>query len=302
MRYLVTPELLTFVSKEGETLTLNKGNPYFTTIRSLLEENKEWSNEVMESIQLTRSKLLEEISDAFHTVNGKVYYKDRVLSSSFSDIVIEYLDEDIPLVPLSNLLENLHNVDEDKALFTMELVAKGVLPITYTGNLIGYKRQSWVNEGFNNVNSYEEYRQKVFNSVYNPGDYVSHPNGLTLGTLQWAGKFCPDQGSLQEVVFEPSSMLDIISLSEDKPFLVNQYMFLGNIPEYQKHESRGKVVFIMQTNKVGSKGNMIIRKPYSLETIREYFNTLISRTPSNNSFPIGKEIEVQFEEVSACLN
>lgn len=302
MHYLVTPELLTFVSKEGETLTLNKGNPYFTTIKSLLEENKEWSNEVMESIQLTRSKLLEDTSNAFHSVNGKVYYKDRVLSSSFSNIVTEYLDEGIPLLPLSNLLENLHSIEEDKALVTMELVAEGVLPITYTGNLIGYKRQSWINKEFDTTNSYEEYRQKVFNSIHNPGEYVSHPNGLTLGTLQWAGRFCPDQGSLQEVVFEPGSILDVMSLSEDKPFLVNNYMFLGNIPEYQKHESRGKVMFIMQTNKVNSQGNMIIRKPYSPETIREYFNTLISRTPSVTSFPIGMEIEVQFEEVSACLN
>lgn len=304
-KFLSTPELVTVSGLGGDnSITLNKGNPYFETIKGLLETNQEWGEEISKALSNTRSEKVNASNSGFTSINGKMYYEGRVLSPTFSNVVTQYLDEDIPVSPLANLVNGLAGTEEEYALEVMELVSNGVLPITYTGQLIGYKRQSWSNRGFEEISSYEEYRREVFNRVHTPGQYVEYGPGLTVGSLQWAGQFCPDQGCLQEVVVEPGNIIGIKSLTQDKPFLVKSYMFLSNISEREKTktaEETGKLVFIMQTNTLGNEGNIIVRKPYSPETIREYFNTLISRTPSSSNVFIGDNIEAEFEGVSACL-
>lgn len=299
MKYLSTSNLITIVPDKGESISLASNNPYFSTIKDLLDNNQDWGEEISSAISNTRSKRLDNIGYEFSNSGGVTYYKGRILSPSFQRLVTQYLDEDIPLTPLSNLLDNLSDIKDVYAMEMMEQVSLGLLPITYTGNIIGYKRQSWIDKDFNNLSSYEQFRRAMFRKVCEPGEYVEYENGLTVGTLEWAGKFCSDQGALQEVVIEPRDMLNVKSFTQDKPFLVKRYMFLGNILEKDKKEERDKLVFIMQTNQLGS--GVVVRKPYSPDTIREYLNTLLNRTIDvNTPLPIGNEIEAKFEGVKVC--
>jgi hypothetical protein len=216
---------------------------------------------------------------------GKIFYKEGRFQSndfnfpkSLSNLLTEFLDKELPVLPIVRFCEKLPQDCPEISEELSQFVGNGESPLTWDGNLITYARSSWVSKG----QGVEDWLENGFQ----PGAVCRAEEGdpLISGQFQWATKSCPDQGRVFDLLVEPQNIISI----QGSIIRSSEYQNISCLEEEIK-EREGQVVFVhTKTNQLGQ--TCFIREPFSDQQLREYLNSAVSSR--NNHIPESVPVSV----------
>lgn len=285
MQYIVDDSHIT-IYKDGQSYLISKkSNSYFGLIKhTLLNQRTPNSNLLSWGGQLS-----EETAGAFTYSQGKFYFEDEVVPNSIAERIKELKKQNLPFQPLINFWLKLRkHPDEEIREKLGESAGSPGVPLTWDGDLVLYTRASWIPRSV----STEEITNLVYPNIqklsdwsagnFSPGKTVLSSKPTICGDFNWITQVCPDAGVIYDIQVNP---LHVVNFVRDRiEVKVSQFTYLSQLEE--KSVLTDKIFFVkVETNTFGEK--LVVRKPYSAESLREYLSSLV---PGNNNI---KETEVQ---------
>jgi hypothetical protein len=285
MQYIIDDNHIT-IYKEGKSHLISKNsNSYFDLIKStLLKEGSLNSNLLSLGGQIS-----EATAEDFTYCQGKFYYQDQPIPMSVGKNIKELEEQNLPFQPLINFWLKLRNhPDSDIKEKLGELAGRPGVPLTWDGDLIFYTRASWVppSADIEEITSLK-YLDKLKLSdwsgdEFSPGKTMASSRPLVCGDFNWITQVCPDAGVIYDIQVNPIHVISSFRYGMD--LKVSQFTYLSQLEE--KSTLSDKIFFVkVETNTFGER--LVVRKPYSPESLRNYLSTLL---PGNNNM---KQTEVQ---------
>ena len=285
MQYIIDDKHIT-IHKDGKSHLISKGsNSYFDLIKStLLKEGTANSN-----LLSWGGQLAEATAGAFTYNQGKFYFGDEPIPNSVGKRIKELEEQNLPFQPLINFWLKLRNHPDGEVREKLgESAGRPGIPLTWDGDLIFYTRASWVPpstdiEEITSLAYLDKLKLSDWSGAeFTPGKTMVSSTLLKCGDFNWITEVCPDAGVIYDVQVSP---LHVVNSDRNGMELeVSQFTYLSELEE--QSVLTDKIFFVkVETNTFGER--LVVRKPYSPESLREYLSSLV---PGNNNM---KETEVQ---------
>lgn len=285
MQYIVDDKHIT-IHKDGSShLISRESNSYFDLIKTtLLKQGTANSNLLTWGGQLS-----EATAGAFTYNQGKFYFGDEAIPKSVGERIKELEEQNLPFQPLINFwLKLREHPDQEIREKLGESAGRPGVPLTWDGDMVCYTRANWVPasadiEEITSLAYLDKLRLSDWSGgEFTPGKTMVSSTSLKCGDFNWIAEVCPDCGVIYDVQVNPLHVVS--SIRNGMELNVSQFTYLSQLEE--NSALTDKIFFVkVETNTFGER--LVVRKPYSPESLRGYLATLL---PGNNNM---KETEVQ---------
>lgn len=259
MRYIASKKLITYYDGRKVSFLSAESNSYYNLVLEHLRKERDNFLGVTEAAQKGDIAVLVNslAEEDFQFKEGKYFLAGKEIPEEIAKKVLELKGKELPYQPLLNFWQKAKEgglVSQLNPQQITSLVGTRDIPLTWDGNLIMYMRSSWVRQ---------EQTTKWAN--YLPEERVRAE--AICGGFNWVSSSCPDAGLMFEVQVNPVHILNV----SQNTFTVKELTFIG---EVKGKVSNSSLYFLeTKTNTLGEK--MVVRAPYSPESLRAYLTTLV---------------------------
>jgi hypothetical protein len=276
MQYIIDDKHIT-IHKDGKTHLISKdSNSYFDFIKStLLKAGTANTNLLSWGGQIKQAT-----AGAFNYNKGKFYYEDEPVPKSVGERIKELEDQNLPFQPLINFwLKLKDHPDREIREKLGQSAGRPGIPLTWDGDLILYTRASWVppsadKEEITSLTNLNRFTRLDWSSnKFTPGKTMVSSTALICGDFTWITEVCPDAGVIYDIQVNPLHVVKSSPLGGKLE--VSQFTYLSQLEEHSALTD--KIFFVkVETNTFGKQ--LVVRKPYSPESLREYLANLMPGT------------------------
>lgn len=212
--HIITGETIILIFDDGAE-QINKTSTCYNKVKSMLQ-SKDFSSlwKVVSPKELINNNTYGE----FKVKDGAVYHYDTLLPNDLASRILDFINKDIPILPLQRFWSNLRknpNIFARAQLFGF--LENNGIPITEDGCFIAYKR---VNENFTDIFTGKISNKpneivKMQRDKVNTDSSVACSTGLHVAAFTYAKEHYGDSHSNQKIIEVKVNPMDVVSVPED---------------------------------------------------------------------------------------